>query len=161
MMYAKIFAQMFTGSMYGAGPQRFVVWVYAVVKMSHNYTVELNPAILAHTIGMTFEEAEVAIEWLCSPDPKSRTPDYEGRRLIHDGGFMYSVVNGPKYKAIRSEDDRREYFRMKKREERERKRKLSQAPPEPGEDRDDPEWLADENRRRRTGYELGGDHESE
>lgn len=137
MMYGKVFSQMFTGSMYGAGPQRFVVWVYAVVNMSHNYTVELNPAILAHTIGMTFEEAETAIAWLCSPDPKSRTPDQDGKRLIHDGGFMYSVVNGPKYKGIRSEDDRREYFRLKKAEQRKRQRTPTPPPREPGEVQDD------------------------
>ena len=118
-MYGKFFASTFTGSMYGAGPEVFAVWGY-VIANAVDSQVELNPLMLAATIGTTPERIAEAIEVLCAPDPRSRSKGNEGRRLIREGEYAYHVPNFLAYRSIRNEEDRRAYNREKQREHRER-----------------------------------------
>lgn len=121
-MYGKIFESLYEGSMIGGGASLFAVWGYVIAKMKPDKEVgaqvDLNPQLLAFVLGETLSEVERVIEVLCSPDPKSRTPDEEGRRLIQIGQYTYRVVNGAKYMNIRNAEERREYFREAKRKER-------------------------------------------
>ena len=121
-MYGKYFASTFTGSMFGAGPEVFAVWGY-VIANTVNSTVELNPVMLAAVLGSTPEKVESAITFLCRPDPASRNKDREGARLVHENAFQYHVVSHALYRAIRNEDDRREYNRTKQAESRARRKK--------------------------------------
>jgi hypothetical protein len=118
-MYGKHFASMYTGSMIGAGPVVFAVWGF-VIANARNGSLELNAKFLAPLIGTTQEEITQAIETLCSTDPESRNKEHEGRRLIKVGQFLYEVPNHERYRLMRNEDDRREYLRIKKQEQRER-----------------------------------------
>ena len=115
--FGKLFASCFTGSMYGAGPVVFAVWAY-VFANARGSSLELNPALLADVIGSDRESIKSAIEYLCSPDPYSQNPEEEGRRLVHEGAFQYRVVSLDRYRSIHKEEERREYNRLKKREER-------------------------------------------
>jgi hypothetical protein len=125
-MYGKHFQSMYTGSMYGAGSNVFAVWGYCISHANaEDHTLELNPKMLSNMLGDTEERIVQAIDYLCSDDKKSRTEVHGGRRLIHEGGFQYLVVNHMKYRSIRSDDERREYNRLKKREERSRSRGVS------------------------------------
>jgi hypothetical protein len=131
-MFGKLFAQTFTGSMYGAGSHVFAVWAFVIANVRHNNTVELNPDMLAHQIGMAVEDVEKALAYLCAPDPRSRNQEHGGARLVLEGGFLYTVVSAAHYRGIRNEDERREYNRVKQRECRDRKRQ--QLERQPGED---------------------------
>lgn len=110
-MFGKLFQTMFSGSLYGCGALRFAVMSYVVAYQQpdrvHGSVVELNPKMLADTLGEKVEEVEQAIKFLCSPDPGSRNKDEEGRRLVELGGFLYRVVNGARYRAVRSQEERR------------------------------------------------------
>jgi hypothetical protein len=58
---------------------------------------------------VTAEQAEDAIRVLESPDPNSRSPDWEGRRIERvDGG--YKLLNYFKYRGIKSVEHRQEYM---------------------------------------------------
>jgi len=116
-MYGKFFASTFTGSMVGAGSDVFAVWGYCIANGAGGQ-VELNPRILATILGCTIKEVEAAIEFLCSPDPKSRSPESDGKRLIKVGSFAYLIPNYLKYRSIRNEEERREYNRRKQAEHR-------------------------------------------
>jgi hypothetical protein len=113
-MYGKHFKSMYTGSMFGAGPVVFAVWGYAI---SHRHfitnTIELHPIMLAAAIGCEQKDINDAIDYLCSPDPQSRSKAEGGRRLIKTGEYLYLVVNGPTYSGMRNEDERREYNRKR------------------------------------------------
>lgn len=109
-MYGKIFSSTFTGSMFGAGPDVFALWSY-VVANSISSTIELNPLLLAATLGMPPDRVELAIKVLESPDPKSRNPKHDGRRLVHEGAFQYHVTSHTIYRNMRDEDGRRQYQR--------------------------------------------------
>lgn len=115
-MYGKHFDSMYTGSMFGAGPVVFAVWGYVISKAVPDKVVgaqvELNPDLLAAIIGTDRGEIAKAVEFLCSPDSKSRSKESEGRRLIRLGEFDYQVVNGRKYREIRDEEKRREQNRI-------------------------------------------------
>ncbi len=119
-MYGKAFASMYTGSMYGAGFAVFAVWNYALANADETGEVEINPDLVAGTLGGSVGEVEEAVAYLCAPDPRSRSGDQEGRRLIPTGAYSYHVVNLAHYKAIRDREARRTYFREAKRRQRER-----------------------------------------
>ena len=124
-MYGKLFSSMYEGSLYGSGPVPMALWPYVIAHMVPDRVVgcqvELNPKLLADTIGCPREDIEKAIELFCAPDPDSRTKDHEGRRLVRLGQFDYQVVNGAKYRSIRDEEERREQNRLAKARQRARK----------------------------------------
>jgi len=116
-MYGKIFGSLFTGSMMGVGANVIAVWAY-VIAHSHGGQVELNPKLVGVQIGMTPEEVELAVAYLCAPDPASRSKNEGGRRLVREGEYAYRVVNHDSYLKVRNEEERREYNRVKQQEHR-------------------------------------------
>lgn len=128
-MYGKHFASMYTGSMLGAGPDVFAVWGW-VISHAVDGEVEVNCKLLAAVIGAPVERIRAAVDYLCAPDPESRSEDHDGRRMQHVAGFTYSVTNHNRYRAIRCEMDRREYNRIKQAEHRDRVRAAKQIEPE-------------------------------
>jgi len=120
LMFGKWFASTYTGSMLGAGSDVFAVWSWVVANAGPKGELEINPALLAAMIGEPVERIEKAVEFLCAPDPKSRSTEEEGRRIVHEGAFSYRVVNHAKYRAARSEEARRAQNREAKRRQRER-----------------------------------------
>ncbi len=121
-MYGKIYEQTFTGSMYGSGSVIFAVWSYVIAHTKPDAMVELNPVALACALGEDVSGIERAIEYFKSPDPKSRSKEFEGRRLIQKGEFIYFVPQYHKYHGFANNKERREYFAQKKREQRQRDR---------------------------------------
>ncbi len=117
IMYGKIFSSLFTGSMYGAGSAQFAIMAYVIANMKPDKTVgfqvELNVADLANRIGESPKVIQEAIDYLCSPDPQSRSEEAQGRRLVKLGTFDYRVVNGVKYDQIKTEEERREKNRIR------------------------------------------------
>ena len=105
--YGKIFDSLFTGSMFGSGPVVISVWAYVISK-TYRSKVELNPPFLAAMIGCEVAEVEAALAILTSPDPSSRSKEEEGRRLLHEDGFMYHVVNHSKYRDMVALEQNRE-----------------------------------------------------
>jgi hypothetical protein len=108
--------------MYGAGLNVFAVWGYVIANTRPPGRIELNPRMLANTLGCSLEEVEQAIEFLASPDPNSRTKIEEGRRLVRVGEFEYTVPTYQIYREKRDKEERRQYNREKKRESRARQR---------------------------------------
>ena len=110
-MYGKSYESKYSGSMVGAGAMRFAVLDYVITmqKPSREWgsVVEINTVLLSVILGETQAAVEEAVGFLCSPDPKSRSKEKEGRRMVKVGEFLYQVVNGAKYRAIRDEEERR------------------------------------------------------
>jgi hypothetical protein len=121
-MYGKFFSSAFTGSMYGSGEHIFAVWGYVIANAVKS-TIELNPIMLAGVLGTTKERVEEAITFLCQPDPLSRNPAENGRRLVREGMFQYRVVSHELYRRVLDEESRREYNRVKQKEHRQRVKK--------------------------------------
>lgn len=74
---------------------------------------------LADMARLSLEDTIEALETLRSPDPYSRTKEFEGRRIQDiDGGWL--VLNHEKWRQKMSADERRDYLRVKQREHRQR-----------------------------------------
>lgn len=116
---------MFTGSMVGAGPTVFSTWLYILSHSKPPGIVEVNPKVLAFLIGAEESDIEAALEFLLSPDPKSRSKEEDGRRLLREGEFQYRIVNWEKYNAIRNEEDRRQQNRIAQAKWRKRSKQAS------------------------------------
>lgn len=127
-MYVKLFPELYTGSMVGAGCSVFAVWTYALANSDAGGYVELNPKLLAMVLGGSVQEIEQAIDFLMRPDPDSRSKTEEGRRIVKEGQFLYRLVNYEKYRAIRDKQDRREYQREWDRKKRPSGHKRSASP---------------------------------
>jgi hypothetical protein len=134
---------MYSGSMVGAGAMIFAVWGYVIANMrserNHDkdspQIVELNPKLLGPILGEKPQDVEKAIEFLCNPDPESRTQEKQGRRLEYQGAFLYLVVNGAFYRQIKNEEERKEQLRQASATYRDKKamKKLRRRTPQPGE----------------------------
>ena len=114
---------MYAGSLIGAGLNVFAVWNYIITKSRAGY-VEINPKLLAFTLGGKVNEVEDALKFLQRPDPTSRSKAEDGRRLVKEGEYQYRVVNWEFYQRIKNEDDRREYNRRKQAEYRAKSKPL-------------------------------------
>lgn len=112
-MYGKHYASMYEGSMRGAGSAFFAVWGWIISHMrpdrQHGTVVELNAELVAFVIGERVEVVEEVVAKMCAPDERSRSKTEEGRKLVRVGEYGYRVVNGAHYRAIRDEQDRRDY----------------------------------------------------
>ena len=128
-MYAKTFASMFVGSMRGGGPEVFAVWTYVLANTTKEHRVELNVEDIADRIGMSASKVQEVIDHFCSNDEHSRSKVHGGKKLIREGEYQYFVVNHEEYCKILNEEDRKEYFRRKQQEYRERQKELRKNRP--------------------------------
>ncbi len=111
-MYGKHFQSMYSGSMCGAGADIFAVWGYVIAHARDGF-VDLNPDFIAMVLGMTSDRVSIALGFLCSPDPKSRSKEHEGRRLVREGEYLYHVPQSEKYRSIKSLDEKRSADRIR------------------------------------------------
>ena len=83
--------------------------------------VDMTAEAIARRTNGPLKEIKEAIELLCQPDPRSRSKEHEGRRLIpldsrRDWGWI--IVNYQHYRQIRDEEMRREVWRDMKAKQR-------------------------------------------
>ena len=105
--------------MVGAGLNVFAVWGYIITKAKRGF-IEINPKLLAFTLGGSEEEVQAALNFLQEPDPNSRSKSEGGRRLVKEGQFQYRIVNWQIYDEIKNEIERRDYNRVRQQQFRER-----------------------------------------
>jgi len=112
--------------MVGIGPTTFAIWGYCITKANNlDHTVILNPVLLAVVIGTTEEDIVNSINKLTSPDPVSKNPAQEGRRLLHRTGHLYFVVSHEDYRNIKNNEDRRRYMKEYMRDRRDVNNKVN------------------------------------
>lgn len=119
-MYVKMFKSIFDGSLYGQF-EPTVVFMAMLVIAEREGIVDMTREAIAARCGYPLDIVERGITELEKPDPQSRTPDEDGRRLVRledSRNWGWRITNYEKYEKIRSAEERREYFRLKKREQR-------------------------------------------
>jgi hypothetical protein len=127
-MYAKVFSTLWHGSLVGQTDAQ-LVFCYLLAHARSDGYVEGHPTEVGALTGMGDERASAALTILESPDPLSRSPELEGRRLERIGsGWAWNIVNYGKYRSIRNEEDRKTQNREAKRRQR-MSAKVSQGQP--------------------------------
>jgi len=112
-MYAKVFKSMFDGSLRGRSEAQ-LVFVNLIATADRQGVVDKHFRVIADETGLSIEAVKNAILELESPDPESRTPDLQGRRierLDDHRDWGWRVVNYLHYRGIRDEETRREQNR--------------------------------------------------
>ena len=126
-MYGKIFASMYEGTMYGHW-QAIVTLQQMIVLCTADGIVDMTPQALSARTSIPLDIITKGIEILSNPDPYSRTPGEDGRRIIlidahRPWGWM--LVNHGKYKAMVDSEIVREQTRARVARHREQKRTVT------------------------------------
>jgi hypothetical protein len=114
-MYGKIFRQMYKGSMSRQGWEAIVTMQQFIVLADRHGEVDMTLEAMAAETTIPIDVLRRGVETLSQPDPGSRSPDEDGRRIVllddhRDWGWR--LVNYEKYRKLQSEEDRREYHRQ-------------------------------------------------
>lgn len=121
-MYGKIFASMFDGTLGTKGPwQALVTFQQMLVLCDDHGEVDMTPEALSRRTTIPLEIITIGLAALQEPDPDSRSPEEEGRRIVRlsdHRAWGWRIVNYAHYRAIRSKEERREYMREYQRERR-------------------------------------------
>ena len=137
-MYAKLFASILDSSVWLEPLPTRIVWLTLLAaKDADGFARFACIENLAQRARVTMPDAEVAVERLESPDPKSSNPAHEGRRIERvPGGWM--VLNSSFYDDMVRREDERRATRDRVRRHRERKGDVPppstespQSPPKP------------------------------
>jgi hypothetical protein len=112
-VYGKVFASIFDGSLHGKF-EATAVMMALIALADKDGAVDMTQEALAARTGFPLDLIERGISQLSQPDPRSRSKDAEGRRIVpidpeRDWGWI--MVNHAKYQSIRSNEERREYMR--------------------------------------------------
>jgi hypothetical protein len=113
-MYVKLFTSIYQGTLRGKS-HGLLVFTNLLAHADSTGAVDVHPNAIADEVGLTVDQVRAALIDLESPDPESRSPENEGRRIIRLDGHRawgWQIVNYVKYRSIRSEDERREQNRL-------------------------------------------------
>jgi len=114
-MYAKIFTQIYDGTLCTRGPwQALVTFQQLLVLADQDGNVDMTAEAIARRTTIPFEVIRTGIEALMLPDPESRTPTEKGRRIVplsEGRSWGWHVVNYAHYRRLKREEDRRDYHR--------------------------------------------------
>jgi len=84
-----------------------IVWITMLALADKNGEVQASIPGLARIAGVPLPDCEEAINKFLGPDPYSRTPDDEGRRIEKiDGGW--ALLNHAKYREMASREESKE-----------------------------------------------------
>ena len=136
-MYAKLFSSMYDGTLAMCGPWEALVTFQQMLILSDSRGyIDMTPDAIARRTTIPIDIIAKGISVLEAPDPDSRTPDEEGRRIVRldsHRSWGWRIVNHEKFRQIRTSDDRREYMKNYQQERRRKQvstsvntRKLSQ-----------------------------------
>jgi hypothetical protein len=115
-MYGKLFGSMYDGTLTSKGPwQALVTLQQMIILADRDGVVDMTASAISRRTSIPLDIIETGIAALMEPDPDSRTPDEDGRRIVlleshRDWGWH--LVNHAKYQAIRTAEERREYMRQ-------------------------------------------------
>ena len=114
-MYGKMYRQMYHGTLATTGPwQALVTFQQFIVLADNEGVVDMTPESISRETTIPLEIIRTGISALEQPDPDSRSPDEEGRRIVllsESRKWGWRIVNYVHYRNLKREEDRREYHR--------------------------------------------------
>ncbi len=119
-MYGKVFDSIYDGTLYGHW-QAIVTMQQMIVLASPDGIVDMTPQAMAARTSIPLEIIKAGIEVLEQPDPYTRTPGEEGRRIVRlddHRPWGWRLVNHWKYMKLRDIEQKREADRKRISEKR-------------------------------------------
>lgn len=110
MSYAKLFSSITESSLWSEPKEVRLLFVTMLAKANSIGFMEASVLGLARVSNLTEEETVSSLSVLESPDPHSKNPELEGRRIMKvPGGWM--ILNYEDYRSRTTEEERKEYMR--------------------------------------------------
>src|SRR5277367_999230 len=110
MSFAKLFSSITESSLWSEPTHVRVLFVSMLARADATGFVEAAQPGLERLANLTAKEVAEGIIVLESPDPCSKNPANEGRRVLKvPGGWM--ILNYEEYRNRRGDEERREYMR--------------------------------------------------
>ena len=121
LTFTKLFSSITESTVWCEPSSTRIVWITMLAMADSHGRVWASIPGLANRARVSIDECEAALQTFFAPDPYSRTPDNEGRRIeAIDGGWR--LLNHGKYRAIRDEESakesKRRYINARREEER-------------------------------------------
>lgn len=105
--FTKLFSSITASTIWCEDNETRLVWITMLAMADRRGRIFASVPGLAHMARVSTEGCRAAIEKFLGPDPDSRTPDYDGRRIeVIDGGWR--LLNYEKYRAVRDEESIKE-----------------------------------------------------
>lgn len=128
-MYGKIFESMYEGTLYGHW-QAIVTFQQMIVFSGPDGVVDMTPQAIAARTSIPLEIIHAGIRILEEPDPYSRSPEEEGRRIVlldPPRPWGWRIVNHAYYRDLASREDKRRADRERIAGKRATSRDMSQG----------------------------------
>jgi hypothetical protein len=126
--YTKLFSSIITSTIWMEDDKTRILWITLLAMSDQHGEVYSSVPGLARVSGMTVAQAVQSLDKLLAPDPYSRTPDYEGRRIAPiDGGW--EILNHAKYRLLASREDSKTATAARVRRHRERNAGVNSVTP--------------------------------
>lgn len=110
MGYTKLFESLVRSSIWDEDDKTRIVWVTMLALKDRRHQVTGTVRWLAREARVDEEACEAALKRFESPDKHSQSREFEGRRVKRvEGGWL--ILNGEKYRAMMSLEERNEYKR--------------------------------------------------
>ena len=117
--YTKLFNSIVTSTIWTEDDKTRIIWITMLAIADQNGEVHASIPGLARLAGVPLESTETAIQKFLGPDPYSRTPDNDGRRIeVIDGGW--ELLNHAKYRRMASLADQKDANAKRQKRFRER-----------------------------------------
>lgn len=128
-MYGKLFTSIYDGTLYGHW-QAIVTMQTLIALSSPDGIVDMTPQAIAARTSIPLEIISKGLEILARPDPYTRTPGEDGKRIAlidEHRPWGWRLVNHAKYKALRNMEQKREADRQRIYEKRKKNKDVAIA----------------------------------
>ena len=120
--YTKLFNSIVTSTIWTEDDKTRIVWITMLALADKHGEVQASIPGLARVAGVSVADCEKALEKFLSPDPYSRTPDDEGRRIESiEGGWV--LLNHGKYRDLASKEESKASNAVRQKRWRDRQRR--------------------------------------
>lgn len=120
-MYGKVFSSIYDGTLYGNW-EAIATFQQLIVLANADGVVDMTPQAIAARTSFPLDLLLRGIKFLESPDPYSRTPGDDGKRIVlidaENRPWGWQIVNHGKYQRLRNMEQKREADRARINEKR-------------------------------------------
>ena len=96
--YSKLWSTIVTSSIWTQDDRTLRVWIAMMAMCDAEGVVDGSIPGFARICGMSVEEFKDALSVLMSPDPHSRSPEFDGRRLAEERGRGWRILTYQKHR---------------------------------------------------------------
>ena len=126
--YTKLFSSIVTSTIWVESDRTRIVWITMLAMADRNGEIQASIPGLARLAGVPIPDCEEALAKFIAPDPYSRTPDDEGRRIEKiEGGW--ALLNHAKYREMASREDSKTANSERQRRHREKEKRNAPVTP--------------------------------